>query len=173
MLSATHEPPDGSVGPFSDDIVILCPSTVRCIVVNTQEAYIVGIDSLKEVHWDENIFLNQLVLKQNKKDLLKGLVGNYMEKDFQTMGDFISHKGRGLNIVLHGPPGTGKTFAVESLAEFVHRPLLALSIGDLIADSKRPRARLEQLFKWRKDWGAILLLDEADVGLEARSIEDV
>ncbi|KAH9221963.1 hypothetical protein DL95DRAFT_454882 [Leptodontidium sp. 2 PMI_412] len=52
------------------------------------------------------------------------------------MGDFISHKGRGLIIVLYGPPGTGKTFAVESLAEFVHRPLLALSIGDLIADPK-------------------------------------
>ncbi|KAH7314233.1 P-loop containing nucleoside triphosphate hydrolase protein [Rhexocercosporidium sp. MPI-PUGE-AT-0058] len=172
VTSQTYEPLDG-FEPFTDDIASLCPSTVRCILVNTQKVYVIGVESLREVRWDENIFTNQLVLKQNKKELLRGLVGNYLEKDFQKMGDFISHKGRGLIIVLHGPPGTGKTFAAESLAEFFHRPLLALSIGDLIADSRRLEDRLERLFNWCKEWGAILLLDEADVVLEARSIEDV
>jgi DNA replication protein DnaC len=159
--------------PLDDENAMLCPGIVRCIIVSTQTLWLINADNLKKVDWKENIFLNQLVLKQNKKDMLKGLVRNHLEKNFRTMGDFIAHKGRGLIIVLHGPPGTGKTFAAESLAEYVHRPLLALSIGDLIADSKRLEERLEATFSRCREWGAILLLDEADVVLEARSIEDV
>ncbi|CZR59013.1 uncharacterized protein PAC_08905 [Phialocephala subalpina] len=166
--------PDEDEGPeASAHIAIICPGIVKCVVVNTQKDFFVSVDDMTEVVWDENIFLNQLVLRQSKKDMLKGLVQNHLAKEFQTVGDFISRKGTGLIIVLHGPPGTGKTFAAESIAELVRRPLLSLSIGDLIADSKHLEERLDSLFDVCKEWKAILLLDEADVVLEARSIEDV
>jgi hypothetical protein len=48
-----------------------------------------------------------------------------------------------------------------------------LSIGDLVRDELRLEERLEAEFKRATDWDAILLLDEADVVLEARSFEDV
>ena len=53
------------------------------------------------------------------------------------------------------------------------KPLIALSIGDLIVDESQLERRLLDEFKRAINWDAILLLDEADVVLEARSFEDV
>lgn len=53
------------------------------------------------------------------------------------------------------------------------KPLIALSIGDLIVDESQLERRLLEEFERAIDWDAILLLDEADVVLEARSFEDV
>lgn len=61
----------------------------------------------------------------------------------------------------------------ECIAEAVRKPLVALSIGDLVRDEQRLEERLQLEFKRAADWDAILLLDEADVVLEARSFEDV
>lgn len=67
----------------------------------------------------------------------------------------------------------GKTLTAESIAEAVRKPLLSLSIGDMVWDESRLQEKLELEFKRATDWDAILLLDEADVVLEARSFEDV
>lgn len=53
------------------------------------------------------------------------------------------------------------------------KPLIALSIGDLIVDESQLERRLLDEFERAIAWDAILLLDEADVVLEARSFEDV
>lgn len=50
---------------------------------------------------------------------------------------------------------------------------MALSIGDLIADHKKLEYNLDVVFTQCKEWHSLLLLDEADVVLQARSIEDV
>lgn len=70
-------------------------------------------------------------------------------------------------------PKVGKTLTAESVAQVLQKPLLALSIGDLIRDESTIQNRLETEFKRAIDWDAILLLDEADVVLEARSFEDL
>jgi SpoVK/Ycf46/Vps4 family AAA+-type ATPase len=67
----------------------------------------------------------------------------------------------------------GKTLTAESIAEVVQKPLVALSVGDLIREESEIQTRLETEFKRAIDWDAILLLDEADVVLEARSFEDL
>jgi AAA+ superfamily predicted ATPase len=67
----------------------------------------------------------------------------------------------------------GKTLTAECTAEAVQRPLLALSIGELVWDQSKLQDQLKAEFKRATDWNAILLLDEADVVLEARSFEDV
>lgn len=45
--------------------------------------------------------------------------------------DFIEGKGSGQIILLHGPPGVGKTYTVESIAAWLERPLLALTVADI------------------------------------------
>jgi len=152
---------------------MLCPSVLRCVDVQARKAYLVGIGNLTDAEWNTNLFEHQLVISPSKKTLLKNLVENRIKGGYERMGDLISHKGKGLIVVLHGPPGTGKTFVAESLAEYVRRPLMALSIGDLIADHKKLEFNLDEIFTHCKEWHSILLLDEADVVLEARSIEDV
>jgi hypothetical protein len=48
-----------------------------------------------------------------------------------------------------------------------------MSIGEMVWDETQLQERLRSEFQRAIDWNAILLLDEADVVLEARSFEDV
>lgn len=52
-------------------------------------------------------------------------------------------------------------------------PLIPLSVGNLVAVEDSIEERLKEAFTTASRLGAILLLDEADVVLEARSFEDV
>lgn len=61
----------------------------------------------------------------------------------------------------------------ESIAEAVKKPLVAMSIGEMVWDETQLQERLQTEFQRAIDWDAVLLLDEADVVLEARSFEDV
>ena len=87
--------------------------------------------------------------------------------------DFIKGKGEGRIFLLHGPPGVGKTATGEAVAEITKRPLLALTCGDLGTTSKEVEKALETYFRLAETWGAVILLDEADVYLEKRNLTDV
>ena len=59
----------------------------------------------------------------------------------------------------------------ESVAEYTHKPLYSINIGELTAEDK-VASRLQNIFVSAARWDAVLLLDEADVILEKRSFED-
>lgn len=59
------------------------------------------------------------------------------------------------------------------MAEYTDRPLLALTPGDIGTEPETVESTLNKYFKLGEAWGAILLLDEADVYLEARSVKDL
>jgi len=157
---------------FDDEKACLCPPVIRCVSVQTQNGYIVPVRDLKQVGW-KSTAIEKLVLDPEKKRILLRLIKYHLSNRQKDEGDLISHKGNGLIVVLHGPPGNGKSFAAESIAEHFQTPLIAMSIGDLIADQRHIEDRLEKVFKVASKWQAVLLVDEADVVLEARSIEDV
>lgn len=85
----------------------------------------------------------------------------------------IQGKGKGLVAVLHGPPGTGKTLTAEGISELLRCPLYNVSAGDLGTDSRYLEAELQKTLDICHAWGAILLLDEADVFLEKRNMADI
>jgi AAA+ superfamily predicted ATPase len=116
--------------------------------------------------------MDHLILDDNKKNLLKCLVSHHNNERLKT-GDIIQNKGRGLTIVLHGPSGVGKTLTAECVAEYAKKPMIPLSVGNLVAEEDSIEERLIEAFTDASRLDAILLLDEADVVLEARSFEDV
>lgn len=75
--------------------------------------------------------------------------------------------------VLHGPPGTGKTLTAEGISELLKCPLYMASAGELGTDSRYLESELQKILDICHAWGAILLLDEADVFLEKRNIHDI
>lgn len=67
----------------------------------------------------------------------------------------------------------GKTLTAEGVAEDLRCPLYAVSMGELGTDSNRLEQMLQQVMDIAHSWGAVLLLDEADVFLEKRQHQDV
>src|SRR5208282_2047221 len=70
---------------------------------------------------------------------------------------------RNLNILLVGPPGTGKTEFVKYLAEQADRELLVKRTSDIISKwLGESEKNIAEAFDEAEQRGAILFLDEAD-----------
>ncbi|KAF8202628.1 P-loop containing nucleoside triphosphate hydrolase protein [Mycena galopus ATCC 62051] len=122
------------------------------------------------VQWNEDAFAN-LVLPADRKTLLRSLVEAHHEE--AGFDDFVKGKGAGLVVNLFGPPGVGKTFSAEATSEHVKRPLYVIGGGDLGTRAADLDASLERVFDVATAWKAIVLIDEADVFLERRSLHDL
>ena len=131
-----------------------------------------SLSGIDEIKWNDEAF-DSLVLPDRIKQNLKGLVSSHRFNAAKTIDDVIQGKGKGLNVVLHGPPGVGKTLTGESIAEYLKCPLYAVSAGELGTNSRSLEQDLNRIMDITHSWGAILLLDEADVFLEARQPHDI
>lgn len=87
--------------------------------------------------------------------------------------DFITNKGKGMILLLSGPPGVGKTLTAEAVSETMKVPLFMMSAGDLGVRPDEVETNLENVLEMVAKWKAILLIDECDVFLEARSVHDL
>jgi SpoVK/Ycf46/Vps4 family AAA+-type ATPase len=59
------------------------------------------------------------------------------------------------------------------VAEYVRRPLLTLTCNDIGTKAEVVEKKLAQFFERAKIWGAVILLDEADIYLEKRTLHDL
>lgn len=130
-----------------------------------------AVSNTSDIEWDEFIF-DALVLSKAQKRLIRTLVLSHIS---QTSGfdDIVREKGRGLVGLLSGPPGVGKTLTAEAVAEVVRRPLYVLSSGELGPNSTKLDHSLQKVLELAQTWGAVLLLDEADVFLAKRDDHDL
>lgn len=157
--------------PLTDIQCLLASALVHGFSFTHKKWIDMFIDELSPVEWNEQCF-DQLVLAPQQKKLVQALVTEHItnKNDFD---DIIKGKGKGLVLVLHGPPGVGKTLTAECVAERCKRPLYVVSSGDLGTDSFTLDQRLTQILDMASTWRAVLLIDEADVFLERRSLHDM
>ncbi|KAI2964067.1 hypothetical protein CBS147323_6561 [Aspergillus niger] len=119
--------------------------------------------------------IDSLVMPEARKEMIRALVQKYTDptpdKRSKSWGaDFIENKGEGQIFLLHGSPGVGKTFTA---AEYTGRALLSLTVGDIGTDEVVMEKQLSKWFTLAEQWGAVMLIDEADVYLERRQITDL
>merc|ERR1712093_637386 len=128
---------------------------------------------INEIDWNEAA-LDDLQMPAKKKKALQALSEAHAKRTpSNCFDDVVEGKGQGFNIILHGPPGVGKTLTAELLAEHLRRPLMVISAGGLGTTAEAVEKRLPLIFKRAARWKAVLLLDEAEVLLEQRSLQDV
>lgn len=130
-----------------------------------------ALDRVKDITWSEESF-QKLVLGSKQKQLICSLVKQHSTKT-SIFDDIIAGKGQGLVGLLSGNPGCGKTLTAEAVAEITHRPLYIVSAGELGTEPKHLDTKLSEIFELAQLWDAVLLLDEADVFLQARNTLDV
>jgi SpoVK/Ycf46/Vps4 family AAA+-type ATPase len=120
---------------------------------------------------------NDLVIPTNYRRLLLALVENHARgsktvQELETTAsghmDLVSGKGNGLIILLHGPPGAGKTSTAETIATYTKRPLYSITCGDIGTTPHEIEKRLQEHFRLANKWECVLLLDEADVFMAKR-----
>ena len=112
-------------------------------------------------------------MDQGKKELIQALVTVHVKRKASTKADFMTGKGEGLLILLHGGPGTGKTLTAESVAELAERPLYRVTCGDIGTDTETVETYLNSVLYIGVTWNCVVLLDEADVFLEERTKLDM
>ncbi|MCJ1433403.1 hypothetical protein MMC27_002763 [Xylographa pallens] len=123
------------------------------------------IDNLQSVNWLPDP-MDSLILPDTQKRLLRALVHSHI---FPAQArDEWGLKGKGLVILLHGTPGSGKTLTAETAAEYTQKALLKISLSEL-KDDERLEENMLKFQRYASTWKAIMLIDEADVFLEART----
>ncbi len=128
------------------------------------------VDRIRDVVWNEQAF-QSLVAEEDMKELVLALVTNQIASETAT--DLIDNKGNGLVMLLHGSPGTGKTFTAESVAEIAKKPLYSVTCGDIGTEPEVVEQYLASVFNLGKIWDCVVLLDEAEVFLEQRTLQDL
>ncbi|KAL9080406.1 MAG: hypothetical protein Q9157_000791 [Trypethelium eluteriae] len=161
---------------FDDHKYFLCDSRLHAFMLKDRIWDLLDVNRIEEAEIDAHA-IDKLVMKtESNKDLIKAICAAYTSQEHggkPYFTDYIQGKGEGQVFLLHGPPGTGKTLTAESVAEFTKRPLLSITTADLGDDPIQLERNLLTFFRDANDWGAIVLLDEADVYMERRSIDDL
>ncbi|EEP77446.1 predicted protein [Uncinocarpus reesii 1704] len=151
------------------------------------------VENVYPIRWNENAF-QRLVLPPGYKEIIRAFVQEQLSRD-DDFDDIIYGKGRecrpgwrllvvkqsvnasstglGFIMLLSGEPGVGKTLTAESVAEEMRQPLYLMSASELGETATEVEESLEQVLELTSKWNAILLLDECDMFLEARSTADL
>ena len=157
---------------LTDEEAMLTNATVRGYSFSQKLFLEFFVDKLKPIEWNSNCF-DSLVLDPSIKKTVQALVSTHTRKRENSFDDIVKGKGQGLVCVLHGPPGVGKTLTAECVAEYVKRPLYMVSSGDLGTHSAELDRELTRIMDMTATWRAVLLIDEADIFLERRSLHDL
>ncbi|XP_022914276.1 ATPase family AAA domain-containing protein 3A homolog [Onthophagus taurus] len=119
-------------------------------------------------------------LKTSSADALQGVIlAPRLEERLRDVAIATKNtkQNRGLyrNILMHGPPGTGKTMFAKKLAKHSNMDYAILTGGDVAPMGREGVTAVHKVFDWatssRK--GLILFIDEADAFLRKRSSENI
>lgn len=167
-------PPEENKSPptFTDEEYLIASPVVLGFAFAEKLWLEFTVSGVKDIVWNDGAY-DSLVLEDNTKAIVKALVESHKFHPAESIDDVIQGKGKGLVAVLHGPPGTGKTLTAEGISELLKCPLYMVSAGELGTDPRTLEGELQKILDIAHAWGAVLLLDEADVFLEKRTIQDI
>ncbi|KAK1490795.1 ATPase [Colletotrichum tamarilloi] len=151
--------------------LMLCPRIVSAFSLRKKTWDSYNVRDLKPVQFVADTW-KRLVLKTEYKDVVWAMVKSYLNHN-TGFHDLVDGKGEGLVVLLHGPPGVGKTLTAECVAESFKKPLYMVTAGDLGTNPDTLEAKLSTIFDHAVAWDAILLLDEADIFLQDRDYDNL
>lgn len=159
--------PDATIAERGDLLKACCVPFVYGFSFKAKRWGQLNVVDLSPIGFRDDAY-EMLVLDQDTKDLIFASV-----TDQSTDNDIIAGKGGGSINLLEGPPGVGKTLTAEAVAEKLKKPLYMVSAGELGTTVGALESNLKDILEIAESWGAVLLIDEADIFLETRDKADV
>jgi SpoVK/Ycf46/Vps4 family AAA+-type ATPase len=156
---------------LTEEQKMICTPLVRGYALKEKVWLNFFVNAVIDITFSTRAF-ESLVLPEDQKELILGFTATQQIYRSQ-FDDVIPGKGKGIILLLCGPPGVGKTLTAESVAEEMKVPLYMMSAGDLGLDPRHVETKLLGILDMCTRWNAILLLDEADVFLEERSLHEL
>lgn len=128
--------------------------------------YRVHVNNATPYVYDDTVD-QKLILEDDVKDFLTVLI----EHSKNTFEDIVGGKEGGTIVLIEGCPGVGKTLSAEVYSEKMHRPLYKVQSSQLGTTPEKVEEQLKEVLQRSERWGAILLIDEADVYVRARGYD--
>lgn len=123
----------------------------------------VHVDDIEPYEYQPEL-KDKLILPPIQTDLIDILTA---EMDM-LMDDIVEGKSGGTTVLCCGPAGVGKTLTAEVYAEIIQRPLYRVHSGQLGLNVAEMEKALKDTLTRAQRWGAVMLIDEADVYIKRR-----
>ncbi|HTH39556.1 MAG TPA: AAA family ATPase [Rhodocyclaceae bacterium] len=123
----------------------------------------VHVDDIQPYRYQPEL-KKKLILRPEQTDLIDILTA---EMDV-LMDDIVAGKSGGTTVLCAGPAGVGKTLTAEVYSEIITRPLYRVHSGQLGLNVGAMETALKDVLTRAQRWGAVMLIDEADVYIKRR-----
>ena len=97
---------------LTKDQLLLCSASLKGYSLRNKKWLTFSIGCVKDINYNDNAF-ESLVLPADHKELILALTESQVANK-ETFDDVIQGKGKGMIMLLSGPPGVGKTLTAES-----------------------------------------------------------
>jgi hypothetical protein len=131
---------------------LIASSKVRGYSLRDKKWFSFFICSITDITWNEDAFAS-LVAPKEQKDLILSFTESQV-KNHEQFDDFVQGKGKGIIMLLAGPPGVGKTLTAESVAETLKSPLYSIGAADLGSKPNQVENKLQDLLEMCSKWNA-------------------
>lgn len=102
------------VGPVpAEEELLRCPATISAYSLRMKSSEVVELRNITPIQFDSAAW-DRLVVPDAHKELVTAMVESYGNKKIK-MKDLVRGKGQGLVLLLHGPPGVGKTLTAGKI----------------------------------------------------------
>lgn len=109
---ACGEGQKSSLTSLTKDQLLLCSASLKGYSLKNKKWLTFSIGSVKDIKYNDGAF-DSLVLPEDHKELILALTESQVANK-ETFDDVIQGKGKGMIMLLSGPPGVGKTLTAES-----------------------------------------------------------
>lgn len=101
-----------NVKSLTKDQLLLCSASLKGYSLKNKKWLTFSIGSVLDIEYNESAF-ESLVLPEDHKELILALAESQVQHR-DSFDDVIQGKGKGMIMLLSGPPGVGKTLTAES-----------------------------------------------------------
>jgi hypothetical protein len=130
---------------INGDPTLLLPPTIMGFDMEDHQWKELRVENLRHVWWRRKA-IDDLVMDERKKEVLLSFFNK------PTISRLV--------LLFHGNPGTGKSFAVEALAEYAKKAVYKLNLADIGMTASDIETHLRKAITLTNAWGCILLIED-------------